>query len=142
MKTRLLIGMRDMDKHKKIVRMTAKEKHRINLLIYLGDPENDFPKRQGYAEILNVTVSTLYGHFSPDDFLELEKESCELRKKNSARQRTNLMKALYIEGKGGNISAIKEFLDRTEGKVVEKIEQTNKYPKEIILRYIKASTKG
>ena len=87
---------------------------------YLGNPENDYPPRQEYAVILGIHVQTLYGHFTPADFQDIENEAYELRKKNSTKQRAMLLKALYVEGRGGNVSAIKEFLDRTEGKVLEK----------------------
>jgi len=107
--------------------MLAKDKHKINLLKYLGDPENDFPRaRQAYAEILGIHVQTLYLHFTPEEFQNIEQEAYDLRKKNSTKQRAELLKTLYNEGKNGNIPAIKEFLDRTEGKVPNQTQITGK----------------
>lgn len=122
--------------------MTAKEKHKINLLKFLGDPENDFPMyRQKYAEIVKISVSTLYVHFSVEEFQQIEQEAYELRKKNSVKQRAVLLKSLYTEGKDGNIPAIKEFLDRTEGKVpnVNQNDNTHKLEAETI-EFLKAVT--
>ena len=103
--------------------MSAKDKHRINLLKFLGDPENDFPtQRKAYASLLRIKVSTMYGHFTPDDFQSIEDDAYELRKKNSAKQRAVVLKSLYEEAKGGCVPAIKEFFDRTEGKVKEKVD--------------------
>jgi len=96
--------------------VNARERHRRKLLDYLGNPENEFPARQEYATILGIVVGTLYRHFSPADMQEIEAEAYTLRKQRSSKQRSILLKTLYDEGKGGNIQAIKEFFDRTEGK--------------------------
>jgi hypothetical protein len=117
--------------------MTAKDKHKINLLKYLGDPENDFPTaRQDYTKILDISIATLYGHFSPQDFQDIEAEAYDLRKKNSSKQRAVLLKTLYTEGKGGSVPAIKEFLDRTEGKVSDKLAVSGKVDMNIAVEII------
>lgn len=91
---------------------------------YISDPDNTFPTRS----VLAVTVLgykhtvTLYKLFSPDELTEIETEGLELRKKRTARQRAAVYDALFKEAASGNIQAIKEFLDRTEGKVKDKIE--------------------
>jgi hypothetical protein len=102
--------------------MTAKERHREKIMKFLSDPENDYPPRQEYAALLGITVQTFYHHFSPGELQEIENEAYEIRKKNSTRQRAEVLKAIFSEAKTGNVSAAKEFLDRTEGKVTEKIE--------------------
>ena len=122
--------------------MTAKERHRMVLLKFLGDPENDYPARQEYAKILKIAPSTLYKHFSPADMLDIESEAYELRKRNSTRQRAELLVAMFKEAKKGNVSAAKEFFDRTEGKVTEKKEITGRdgsplIPTEINIRLVK-----
>jgi len=99
--------------------MIAKDRHKEILLKYLGDPENDYPPRQEYAVILGIHIQTLYKHFSPADFQDLENEAYEIRKKNSTRQRAEVLKSMYAEAKTGNVSAANLFLERTEGKVVE-----------------------
>jgi len=91
-------------------------------LAFLGNPDNDYPPRQEYAALLGIHIQTLYKHFSPADFQDIENEAYEIRKKNSTRQRSIVLGALYQEAQTGNVSAAKEFLDRTEGKVTEKHE--------------------
>jgi hypothetical protein len=102
--------------------VNARERHKRKLLDYLGNPENDFPARQEYATILGIVVGTLYRHFSPADMQEIENEAYEIRKKNSTRQRSVVLAALYKGATTGNVPAAKEFLDRTEGKVPDKVD--------------------
>jgi len=105
--------------------LTAKDKHKMKMLKYWGDPENDFINRSRmHKEILGITGFTFYKHFTPDEISEIEYDAVELRKKASSPQRARLYKALYKEAKTGNVKAIKEFLDRVEGKVKEKVELT------------------
>lgn len=103
-------------------RLSAKQRHRINLLKHLGDWENIFPNRTDYLDILGIKRTTLYKHFTPTELLEIENEGTELRKKNTARPRAEVFQSLLTKAKSGNVQAIKEFLDRTEGKVKEKID--------------------
>lgn len=114
--------------------MTAKEKHRKRLLEYLGNPENDFLNRSAMSAQLNISAKTFYRHFAPHEIQEIEKEAYEERKKNSARQRGVVLSSLYTEAKGGNVSAAKEFLDRTEGKVPDKLDATVTKKKIVIRR--------
>lgn len=109
----------------------AKERHKQRLLVYLGDWENNFPKRIEMPDILGIKRTTLYKHFSPNELLEIENEGLELRKKNSGRQRAKVYESMASEAKDGNVSAQKEFLDRTEGKVIEKRELTGKDGREL-----------
>jgi hypothetical protein len=99
--------------------VTAKERHKQRLLKFLGDPENDYPPRQDYAKLLKVSVVTLYKHFPPDELQEIENEAYEIRKKNSTKQRAEVLKSMFSEAKQGNVSAATLFLERTEGKVKE-----------------------
>jgi len=102
--------------------MKAKEKHKQNLLTYLGDPDNEFPKRVEYPGILKIHHRTLYFHFSSDELAEIENEAIEIRKKRSTRQRAVIYKALYEGAKDGNVQAAKEWLERVEGKVKNQTE--------------------
>ena len=102
--------------------MKAKEKHKINLLKYLADWANDFPTRTEMAGILGLKKHTLWKHFSPAEFQEIENEGLELRKKGSSKQRALVYTAMLKEAVNGNVSAQREFLDRTEGKVKDKLE--------------------
>jgi len=128
--------------------MASKEKHRKSLLDFLGDPENDFPSRIGYADITGISMQTLYHHFSPDELSDIENEAVEIRKRNSSKARSEIMQALTQRAKGYSHKSVKlfktsddeiisediikhyppdavaarEFLDRTEGKVADKID--------------------
>lgn len=93
---------------------------------YLGDPENDYPPRQVYAEVLGISTVTLYKHFSPSDLQDIENEAYEIRKRNSTRQRSEVLTAMRREAAQGNVSAANLFLERTEGKVPQKQEHTGK----------------
>ena len=107
--------------------LTAKERHKAKLLEYIGNPDNDFPDRTEMAvSVLGFKRHcNLYRHFSPVELDAIENEAFEIRKKKTARERSNVYKALYKEAKSGNVQAAKEFLDRTEGKVTDKIDHTN-----------------
>jgi len=122
--------------------MKAKERHKIKLLKYLGNWENDFPKRIEMPGILGIQKSTLRKHFSPVELQEIENEGLELRKKHSGRPRAQVYKSMLKEAKGGNISAQREFLDRTEGKLIEKREHTGKIQLSALLDEISGSTRG
>jgi hypothetical protein len=102
--------------------MKAKEKHKQRLLSYLMDWENPFPNRNEMAEVLGISQNTLYYHFNPAELNEILSDGLELRKKNSAIPRAEIYAAMHKSGKDGVVPAQKEFLDRTEGKVVEKHE--------------------
>ena len=107
--------------------MTAKERHRIKMLEYWGDPENDFINRSEMCEVLGISGVCLYKHFTVTELNEIESEAVELRKKYSARQRAAVLNSLFKESINGSVSAAKEFLDRTEGKVVDKAETNNNH---------------
>ena len=127
--------------------MKAKQRHRAKLLRYLGDPEKTFPPRMAYSKILCISTVSVYNHFSPDELTEIENEALELRKKRTARQRGNILNALYERAIGythpevkinvyeGEVittrvlkhyppdkQAAQEFFDRTEGKVPDRVD--------------------
>lgn len=127
--------------------MKAKEKHKLNLLKVLGDPEEEFPNRAKYPGILKISKPALYQHFTPEDLIEIEKEAVEIRKARSSKQRANVLRALYSRAMGyehpeekaqfadgvwqtheqtkhypPDKASAQEFLDRTEGKVPDKHE--------------------
>ena len=119
--------------------MTAKERHKQALLQYLGNPDNVYPPRQEYAKILGIHVQTLYGHFTPAEFQDLENEAYEIRKKNSTRQRSEVLAAMLSEAKTGNVSAANLFFERTEGKVKEKIDHGGTISHKVVVEYVEAA---
>ena len=102
----------------------VKNKHKTNLLEYLGDPDNEWLARAGMA----VTVcgykkgQSIYRVFSPAELDEIEREALELRKQRTAGRRAMVYDAMYQSAIGGDVQAMKAYLDRTEGPVVKKIE--------------------
>jgi len=125
--------------------MEKTKRYRETILSYLSNPEMPFPLRTQYGNIIGKTRKTVYDHFSPDELLEIEKEAYQNRKDSCVRQRSNVLKALYERAMGyhhaethvscyeGKIiltpmikryppdkASAQEFLDRVEGKVVEK----------------------
>ena len=110
---------------------TAKEVHKQRLLEYMSNWDNDFPNRQEMAELLGIKLVTLRFHFCPAELAEIQNEGLELRKQRAAAPRSKIYKAMQKEAEDGNVSAQKEFLDRTEGKVIDKHEHTGKDGKEL-----------
>lgn len=129
--------------------MKAKERHRLALLKYMGDPEIPFPDRGELPGIVGIRKQVLYRHFTTIELSEIEAEAVEIRKASCSRQRARVLEALYSKAVGcshqetkvsvveGSIvettitkvyppdkAAAQEFLDRTEGKVIEKKEIT------------------
>jgi hypothetical protein len=103
-----------------------KIKNEATLLTYLSDPENDWPKRQEYSTLILKYKNPLmlWRYFSSDEIQEIERQAVENRKKRASRQRAVLYQVLYTEAQTGNVQAIKEFLDRTEGKTPDRQEQS------------------
>lgn len=129
--------------------MTAKEKHRLKLLAYMGNPELEFPGRVDFPKIVGVSKQCLYNHFTPLELSEIEAEAVDIRKASCSRQRAMVLDAMFkravgfshkkkktqtVDGKTEETTsetyyppdkaAAQEFLDRTEGKVIEKKEIT------------------
>jgi len=127
--------------------MDRKKRYRETLLCYLSNPELVFPFRSKYGDIIGRTRKTVYTHFSTDELSEIEQEAYRNRKNSCVRQRANVLKALYERAMGyhhaethvsnyeGKViltplikryppdkAAAQEFLDRVEGKVVEKTD--------------------
>lgn len=103
--------------------MAAKDKHKKKMLEYWGDPENDFINRiTMHTDVLKISGPCFYKHFTPSEVQDIEFEAFELRKKHSTKDRARIYKALLRDGLAGDVAASKEYLNRTEGKVVDKKE--------------------
>ena len=94
------------------------------IIEYLGDWDNPFPRRTDLHLIVGIAQSTMYQEFNPVEMREMEYEGLELRKKNSARPREAVYKAMYQAAKSGDVRAMKEYLNRTEGKVMDRIKHS------------------
>ena len=104
--------------------LSAKERYKAKIIEYIGNPENDFPSRTDIA----ITVlgfakyQSLYNNYTAAELDEIEREAFEVRKARTVKQRAEIYTALHREAKAGNVQAAKEFLDRTEGKVRDKVD--------------------
>ena len=111
----------------------TKEENRRKISTYLNDPDNEWLHRTG----LGVTVCgykdqrTLYKHFSPEELTEIENEALEERKRRSAGKRAVIYDAMFLKAKDGDVAAMKEFLDRTEGKIPNKNENKTNHSGEL-----------
>jgi len=115
--------MKGKEPTKKLPAMTARERHRQNLLAYLGVWENPWPKTiKGLAKIVGIKEETLRFHFSRVEINAIYSDSLELRKKNSFAQRKSVYDSMLCEAEDGNVAAQNAFLDRTEGKVTDKVQ--------------------
>ncbi len=102
---------------------TIREQHKLRIIDYLSNPDNDFVSRTALAtEVLGISVKNMYKHFRPSELCEIESEAFELRKKNSTKERAEVYKAMLKAAKEGDVPAMREYLDRVEGKVVNKNE--------------------
>lgn len=123
------------EKSKKI-HSAAKDRNKALLLAYLSDFENDWPRRQDYSSLIlgYKNPTQIYRTLSPEEISQIESEAVEIIKVQSSRQRKELYKSLHKEGKNGNVAAIREFLDRTEGKVADKLDGNINVKQRIIIR--------
>ncbi len=100
-----------------------KEENKRKIASYLGDPDNEWMNRTS----LGVTICgykdqrSLYRHFSPEELTEIETEALEERKRQSSGKRAVIYDAMFLKAKEGDVAAMKEYLDRTEGSVPSKL---------------------
>jgi AcrR family transcriptional regulator len=122
--------------------LTAKEKHKLHILEYISDWNNPFPCKNDLASVCGVKPETIYYHFTGLELDEILNEGLELRKKNSAIPRGQVYKAMLDNAVTGNPTSQREFLDRTEGKVTEKREDTVKIEITKLLDHVSGNTRG
>ena len=117
--------------------MTRKEKHKIKIIEYCGDPNNEFPTRSEIAvNLLGYSKSQgMYRHFTPDELDQIEQEAWLARKSRTVHHRARLYDVLFREAQSGNVQAIREYLDRTEGKVQDKLSAQVTGQQKIILKW-------
>ena len=106
-------------------RLTAKEKARVKLLEYLGNPENDFRGRAFLStNILGYKCEQqIHNLFDGDELHEIEREALEIRRKKYAFRLSRVDIALLNQAMAGDVPAIKlsyqRFEDWVEKKAVE-----------------------
>ncbi len=106
--------------------MGKKEINAEKLMDYLSDPDNVFLNRTDLSlKVLGYnSQQALYRHFTTVELAEIEKQAFEERKRRSSAKRAIIYDVLYKRARDGDVGAIKEFLDRNEGKVTSKLQHS------------------
>lgn len=95
--------------------MTAKERHKVKLLEYLGNPDNPFLNRSELAEkVLKIKRRTFYDHFTPADLSEIEKEALEIRRGKYAAGIARVDRAMIDAAASGDSQAAKLIYQKFE----------------------------
>ncbi len=93
---------------------TRREQHRLKIIGYLSEPDNDFPNREGLASVCGIGKATLYQHFTPDELSQIEQEGLDIRRTKYKRELSNIDKALIKKAEEGDAQAIKLAYQRFE----------------------------
>lgn len=96
--------------------MKAKERHKIKLIEFLGNPENEFCNRYNMAtKILNfANGETLYRVFTPSELSEIELEALEIRRKRYSPEIAQIDRAVLKAAKSGDMRAARLCYQRFE----------------------------
>ena len=94
----------------------TQERHREKILIYLGNPENEWLTRMKLStEVLGFSQENqIHKVFSPDDIHEIEMEALELRRKKYSRLVNLVDMALLKKAADGDVQAAKLVYQRFE----------------------------
>lgn len=125
--------------------MLAKDKHRLKLIEYLGNPENEFLDRIVLSQkVLGFKQENqIYKIFTPDEMCEIEKEALAIRRKKYSPEIAKVDKAMLKEAKAGNDKAAKLCYQRFEDWGEKKRVDFEKPPRfEAIVNMISEAQKG
>lgn len=87
-------------------KLTAKDRHRINILEYLANPENTVCSRTKLAEVIGITTTSLYQFFKTDELSAVELEALNLRRGRYALKLAQVDDALLKRAIEGEVKAI------------------------------------
>lgn len=77
-------------------KISVKDRHRLKLLEYLSNPENEILLRSEWAEkLLGISPSGLYYHFNADELTEVEGEALNRRRARYGVKLSQVDKALF-----------------------------------------------
>lgn len=114
--------------------MKAKDKHKANILRYLGDPENDIPTRTVLAAIIGLSRETLYQTFTIQELSAIEHEALALRRERYAPQIARIDKAVMKAAERGDAQAAKLAYQRLEGWSERQTHEHEVKPVSVIIR--------
>lgn len=97
--------------------MKAKERNRIKLLEFLGNPSNDFlkPSELSVKALGYKDHSGIFKCFTREELSEIFAEALEMRRKRYARELAKVDSALLKKAQGGETSAAKLVYQKFEG---------------------------
>ena len=113
--------------------MTAKDKHKANILRYLGNPENDIPSRTVLAAIIGISRDTLYKTFTVKEMSEIEHEALAMRREQYAMRLAKIDAAVMRIAELGDAQCAKLAYQRLEGWSEKLTHETTK-PVAVIIR--------
>lgn len=94
--------------------ITAKQKHKNKLLFFMADPENEFPMRCKFVDVIGITKQTMYKHFTPAELSEIENEGLIMRRTRCAAISARVDKGLIKKAEDGDAAACKLYYQRIE----------------------------
>lgn len=96
---------------------TAKEQHRLKLLEYLANPDNEILNRSTYAtEVLGISASVMYRTFDTEELSIIEDEALKKRRARIALKLGQVDKALFDKAIiDKDVKAIELIYKRLEG---------------------------
>lgn len=94
--------------------MRMKYHHRLNLLDYLENPDNDWPNREEMATVLEIKRQTLYQHFTAQELGEIEYEGLERRRKRYVAALAKVDDSVLKEASAGDMVAARLAYQRFE----------------------------
>lgn len=96
---------------------TAKEQHRLKLLEYLANPDNEILNRSTYAtEVLGISASVMYRTFDTEELSIIEDEALKKRRARIALKLGQVDKALFDKAiLDKDVKAIELIYKRLEG---------------------------
>ena len=97
-------------------KLTAKDRHRINILEYLANPENIVCSRTKLAEVLGITTTSLYQFFKTEELSAIELEALNMRRGRYSLKLAQVDKALFEK-------AIEEKSEKAIELVYKKFEK-------------------
>ena len=114
---------------------STQERHRAKLLIYLGNPENEWLTRMRLStEVLGFSQENqIHKVFTPDQIHAIEMEALELRRKKYSRLVNLVDLALLKKAADGDVHAAKLVYQRFENwSERHRIEQDNQICIEVV----------
>lgn len=122
--------------------MSVKARNEDKLLMFLGNPENEFLCRSEYAvSVLGYkNSSSMYRIFSVEDLNNIEAEALQMRRQKMAATSAKIDNSVVLAAQAGDMTAAKLYYQRIEGwseKQIRELEGEVGLSIEVVDRYEK-----